>query len=119
MEENLTGENVTVERQPPTGDEKNLAVVAHLLGLTLFLGPLIMWLVHREKGGFVEEQTREALNFGITSTIALAISSLFCCIAYYIAFGVWIGVIVFCIVAALKVSKGEPYRYPLCLRLIS
>jgi len=32
---------------------------------------------------------------------------------------IWLLNVVFCIIAAISSSKGETYRYPLCLRLIN
>ncbi len=105
--------------QPPTNDEKNLAMLANLLGITFFAGPLVMWLIFREKGGFVEQHAKEVLNFGITWTIPLIISSITCCFNFFLSWIVVLIVAVFCIIGAIKASKGEFYKYPMCLRLVN
>lgn len=86
-----------------------------------FLVPLIVWLVFRSRGAYLEDQSKEALNFQITLFIGYAIG--------FVTFIIGIGLIivplvylfgfVMAIIAAVAAAKGEPYRYPLTLRLIS
>jgi len=40
------------------------------------------------------------------------------CIGFLLLPAVAIADLVLCIMACIAASKGEPYRYPLCLRLI-
>lgn len=106
----------------PTRDERNLAMLAHLLGIfTGFVGPLILWIVKKDEGGFVAEETREALNFQITIALALVASIMLKVILIGILLVplVFLANFVFCLLAALTAAKGKPYRYPLTLRLIS
>lgn len=109
----------------PTSEEKNMAMLAHasaasaLLGLPV-VGPLVMWLTQKEKGGFVEENAREALNFNISFLIwtILASITVIVLIGFVLLPIVSIAWIVFTILAAIKASEGETYKYPLTLRLI-
>lgn len=97
-----------------------LAVVAHVLGLlTGFIGPLIMYLVHKEKD-FNRDQIVEALNFQLTILIAIIISMLLMLvlIGFVLVFVIPIANFILCIVAAVESSKGIQYRYPFALRLI-
>jgi len=106
----------------PTPDEKNIAVLTHLAGTIFSIFPsLIVWLLKKDNSTYIGEQAREALNFQITVLIAYAISSVLIVILIgFLAMGiVWLGNIVLCILAAVAASKGEHYRYPLTLRLIS
>lgn len=106
----------------PTADEKNIAVLTHLAGTIFSIFPsLIVWLLKKDDSAYIGEQARDALNFQITVLIAYAISSVLIIILIgFLAMGiVWLGNIVLCIVAAVAASKGEHYRYPLTLRLIS
>jgi uncharacterized Tic20 family protein len=76
---------------------------------------------------FVADQAKEALNFGITLTIAcvgllmLTILSLgigaVLTIPLFLLIG--LGALVLVIIAAIKANEGVAYRYPLTLRLIS
>jgi len=112
----------------PSKEEVNWAALAHVLALIgavlpvigNILPPLIIWLTKRDGMPFVEVEARESLNF----QISVSIYALACTLLMFIGIGfvlVYIlGVVWFIlvIVAALKVNKGESYRYPLSLRLI-
>ncbi|QTE28486.1 DUF4870 domain-containing protein [Pengzhenrongella sicca] len=111
---------------PPLSDsdQRLWAVLSHLGTLVLgFLAPLIVWLVFKNRGAFVDDQAKESLNFQITITIASIVLGIVSLITLgigallYIPFG--IAVLVFIIIAAVKSSSGERYRYPLTLRLVS
>lgn len=74
-----------------------------------------------DKGAlFTTTQAKEALNFQITVALALIISSIliFVLIGILLIWVVWLADIIFCVMAAIKASKGENYHYPVCLRLI-
>jgi uncharacterized protein len=113
----------------PTRAECNWAVIAHLAGLASYLGvvpfasvigPLIVWLLKKDTSAFVDEHSKESLNFQITMSIVFVISLLLCLavIGFFIlpVLGIWILVLV--VVAAIKASKGEHFRYPLTIRLV-
>lgn len=106
----------------PTGDDRNLAVVAHLLGILIsFLGPLIIFLIKKDSA-YVNNQAKEALNFQITVVLAQIVAGILVpvfgvgCIALPV---VMVSNLVFCILAAAAASKGESYRYPIAIRLIN
>jgi uncharacterized Tic20 family protein len=102
-------------------DARTMAMLCHLLAIfTSFLGPLIVWLVKKDEYSYVDEQGKEALNFQITVVLASFVAGLltFVCIGVVLLPAIWIVDIVFCIIAAVAVNKGEHYRYPLSLRLI-
>jgi uncharacterized Tic20 family protein len=75
---------------------------------------------------FVADQAKEALNFGITLTLAcfvllmLTIFSLglgaLITIPAFMAIG--IAALVLVIIAAIKANEGVAYRYPATLRLV-
>ena len=48
----------------PTQDEKNLALIMHVLSLVGFslIGPLIVWLVKKDESAFINAQGRENVN---------------------------------------------------------
>jgi uncharacterized protein len=104
-----------------SNDARNMALLCHLLAIfTGFLGPLIIWLLKKETDEYVDEQGKEALNFQITVLIAIIISYLliFIVIGLLLLPIVAIGDVVLCIIAAVKTSKGEHYRYPFCIRFL-
>ena len=103
-------------------DDKNIAVITHLAGMLFSIIPaLLVWLLKRNDNAYVADQAREALNFQITVLIAQAVSGIliFVVIGFLFLGLVWLANIFFCIMAAIAASKGEHYRYPLTLRLIS
>jgi uncharacterized protein len=91
-----------------------------LAGLT-FIGPLVVWLIKREESAFVAEHAKEALNFNITVTIAYVVFGVLSFVIVGIPFLIvtFIAWLVLTIMAAVKASNGEMYRYPLTLRLVT
>ena len=124
-------DNITAPPPAPSGspgaEEKQWALFAHLsslVGLIIpfgnLLGPLVVWLVKKDTLPFVNDQGKEALNFNITILIAAIISGILTLIVIglLLLFMVGIAWLVLTIIAAIKVSNGETYRYPFALRLI-
>jgi uncharacterized protein len=112
-----------IEILVPNSDEKNIATVTHLAGTVFsFIPALIVWILKKDDSAFISDQAKEALNFQITIAIAMFVSSY---ILSWILVGlalipvIWVANIIFCIIAAIATSKGETYRYPVCLRLIN
>ncbi|MCF8070028.1 MAG: DUF4870 domain-containing protein [Desulfobacterales bacterium] len=114
-----------------TDEEKQactFAMLCHLLALTTFIGipfgniigPLIMWLVKKNDFPFVDEQGKESLNFQISMTIYGILSGILCLLLIgFVLLGILVILdIIFIIIASVKVSNGESYRYPMTLRLI-
>lgn len=109
-------------------EARNWAMGAHLAALFGFIipfgniiGPLVVWLVKKDESELVDEQGKEALNFQITITIAYIIAFLLILvvIGLFLLPILFILDLIFIIVAAVKTSGGEHYRYPLTLRLVS
>lgn len=118
------GQPPAPEATAPTKDERNLAMLSHLLGIVLgVIGPLIIWLIKKDESPFVDDQGKEALNFQITVLIAMAgvtvIAIITCGFGALLAPPVMVVDLVFCIIAALKASGGQHYRYPITTRLIT
>ena len=109
-----------------SSQSRNLATLSHLsafitfVGVPSMVGPLVMWLVHRDDP-FVEEQAKDALNFNISFLIygvaaAFSIVLLVGLIALPVVVVTWF---VLVIVAAVKASRGEDYQYPFTIRFVS
>lgn len=104
-----------------SGNDKNMAILAHVGGILFgFLPALIIWLMKKDESPYVATQAKEALNFQIFIAICFFISVIliFILIGVLLIWLVWLADIIFCIIAAVKTSHGENYRYPLSLRLI-
>ncbi len=107
--------------QTPGNDDRNLAMLAHLLGIVSgFVGALIIWLIKKDQSPFVDEQGKEALNFQITVMIGFVGSwiLMFVLIGMLLMPLLLIANLVFCILAAVAVSRGEHYKYPFAIRLL-
>jgi uncharacterized Tic20 family protein len=113
-------------------DSRNLGAVAHLssfvtfVGVPGFLGPLVVWLLHRDRDEFVAEQARDALNFNLSlliyaaaavalSVVTLGLGLLLTVPAAIVGIGAWL---VLSVVAALRAAEGGRYRYPLTIELV-
>lgn len=108
--------------ESPSQDDKNLAMLSHLLGIFFsFLGPLIIWLIKKDQSKFVEQEAREALNFQITVLIGYMIAWVLTMIliGFLLHLAIWCVNIAFCIMAAVATSKGQSYRYPFAFRLVN
>lgn len=109
----------TTEMSP--ADQRMWAMLAHLGGILFyFLAPLIVWLVQKDRGAYVADQSKEALNFQLTMLIGSVIGSILIVvgIGIVIVVAIWIMIIVFSILAALAANKGEAYRYPVTIRMV-
>ncbi|WP_336923625.1 DUF4870 domain-containing protein [Aquipuribacter sp. SD81] len=117
-------------------DETTWSTVGHLswlagslVGLPV-LGPLVLWLVLRERGPFVRHHLTDALNFqlslmvyalglavvgglGTLLTVGLLLPALVVAVLAVAVLGV-----VLTVVAAVAAARGEWYRYPLTLRVV-
>jgi uncharacterized protein len=122
----------------PSQDERTWGMFAHLaalvggllsswlVGLGVFIGPRVVWLVKKDTMPFVNDQGKEALNFNITVAIgvliliAITVFTLGIGLLLTVPLGIALGIfwLVFTIIAAIKANEGEAYRYPFALRLI-
>ena len=80
----------------------------------------MIWLIKKEESSFLNEQAREALNFQITIAIAMFVSAMLSVIliGFLLMPIVGLAALILSIMAAVKVSNGEAYRYPLTIRLV-
>lgn len=108
--------------QPMTPEDQRLwATLTHVGGIfSNVLVPVIGYLLLRDRGRFVREHTRVALNFHITMAIAYFVGALTSVlgIGFLIIAAVGIVSIVFGILAALAANQGQFYRYPLSIEFV-
>ena len=93
--------------------------VTALVGLP-FLGPLIIFLVYKDRSAFVRGHSLESLNFQLTLLIGYIISAVLflVIIGFFTAAIIAIASIVLQILAAVAANRGEEYRYPLTIRFV-
>jgi uncharacterized Tic20 family protein len=115
------GQPVGAEQATLSNDDKNMAMLCHVLAIfTLFLGPLIIWMIKKDESPFVDHHGKEALNFQLTMLIAWVASGflIFACIGFVLLPIIGIVDLVLCILAAIKASSGVEYRYPINIRFV-
>jgi uncharacterized Tic20 family protein len=110
-----------------TGEQKLLAIVAHLAyflgGLGFIIAPLLIFLLKKEDA-FVYEHARQALVAHLVLLAASVVVGLLC--ALLIGFLLipvlailWLVLVVTSILAALRALNGEHYRYPFIQGLVT
>jgi len=107
---------------PPRGNDKIWSMLSHLsalFGVGIIL-PLVVYLAMRKESEYVASNAREALNFHISIFIYLlcCVPLMFILIGIPMAIVIGLVSIVLAIVAAVKASDGQCYRYPLTLRFV-
>ncbi len=107
----------------------------HLLGLfTGFVGPLIVWLLKKDESSYVDQQGKEAINFHLTlifAAFSLVIATIMSALLLVVVVGLitlvltglailatMVYAVVFPIQGAIAANRGEPFRYPLALRIL-
>ena len=107
--------------------ERNWAMFCHLAAFAGFLfpfggivGPLVCWLSKRDESTWINENGKASLNFQLSMLlyIVLAIPLIFIVIGIVIIGFLAVLNIVFIVVASVRASKGEEFRYPLAIPFI-
>jgi len=106
---------------PGSPQERSQAALAHWLGLLGWIGPLIIYMTSNDKGPYVRYHATEALNFHLTMLIGSLISGvlMFVCVGFITIFIVLGMSIVYSIMGAQAANRGEWYRYPVSIRMVS
>jgi uncharacterized Tic20 family protein len=130
----------------PSSEEKSIAMFTHLASFASLVfpfgnifAPLIVWSLKKDKSDFIDQNGKESINFQITYSIvvllALAVTVYFAVtsgiqdnvagivmsvIGFIIPIlGYWFFSIVVVIIAAVKASNGEYFKYPLRIRFLA
>ena len=136
METSAT-EAMNVQTQSPSLSDRQWAAGAHVAALlaamltSLWAGvagaiaALVVWMLVRDKFAFASEHAKEALNFNLSMFIYAAIAVVLVVftlgIGLIVALPMWVVLalawIVCTLLAAFKAYDGQPYRYPITIRL--
>lgn len=109
-----------------TGEQKMLAILAHLAyllgGLGFIVAPLIIFLLKKDDR-FVYEHAKQALIAHLAILILSIITSLLCMIVIGVLLLpvialLWLLLLVTSVIAAVKAINGEYYEYPLIQKLV-
>jgi uncharacterized protein len=119
---------VSARAAAPTESERTWGMLAHLSALAGFIlpplgiivGPLVVYFVRRDESPWVAAHAKEALNFNISVMIAGVVCALLLLvfIGILLLTALFIAWLVMTLIAAIKASEGESYRYPLSIRFI-
>lgn len=116
--------------QPLTPENERLwATLTHisaLVGIVIgvgtigWLGPLIIFLVFKDRSAFVRQHAATTLNFQITMAIASIVAILLwiVLVGILLTAAIYVVTIVFSIIAAIAANKGQAYTYPLSIRFV-
>ena len=136
METSAT-EAMNIQTQSPSLSDRQWAAGAHVAALlaamltSLWAGvagaiaAVVVWMLVRDKSAFATEHAKEAVNFNLSMFIYAAAAVVFSIftlgIGLIVALPLW-GIlalvwIVCTLVAAFKAYDGQPYRYPVTIRL--
>jgi uncharacterized protein len=96
-----------------------LGLFMHFLGH--LLGPLIVWLVKRGDSPEIDAHGKESLNFQLSMLIYDIIAGILCIIVigFPLLIALWIANTILVIIASMKASEGQLYRYPFTIRFLS
>lgn len=118
-------------------DERTWSVFAHLssfLGLVVgfpLLGPLVIYLIFKDRGPFVRRHSAEALNFQISVLIYAVVGGILGVVLSVITLGIGaipfalaivafiVAWVAFVVIAAVRAGNGEEYSYPLTIHMVS
>ncbi len=116
-----------------TGTERTVAIIAHLsaliaavvsVGWLSILGPLVVYLVYKDRSPIARQAAAGAFNFNLAVWLLIILGwvCLFTVVLFPIAIVLWViaGVAaLFChIRGAMRASNGEPYSYPFSIPVL-
>jgi hypothetical protein len=110
-----------------SADSRNWATISHLsafIGLTgipALFGPLVVWLLKKDEDPYVAEAAKDALNFNISFLIygLVAGISIILLVGLILLPAVLVTWFILVIMAAVKTSNGQTYRYPFTMRFVN
>jgi uncharacterized Tic20 family protein len=108
---------------------RSWCIALHLSGLSgIVLGfafahvlvPLIIWLIKRADSPEIDSTGKEVLNFQISFSIYFLIAGALCWILIgFLILPIFLIIWLVCtILAAVRTSNGEAYRYPMTIRFL-
>jgi uncharacterized Tic20 family protein len=107
--------------------ERNWAMLCHLSAFAGFffpfggiIGPLICWLSRKDESAWVNENGKASMNFQLSILMYCVLIIPLCFIFIGIPIIMFLGTlkIVCIIIASIKASKGERFKYPLAIPFI-
>lgn len=84
------------------------------------IAPIVIWQLKKDELPNIDEHGKNAVNWIISQMIYVGVSAILCLVLIGIPMLIALGVvtIIFPIVAAIKASKGEVWKYPLSIAFL-
>ncbi len=108
--------------RPLVSNETTWSMLAHLSIFALgIIGPIIVMLTEGKKSPYTRYHAVEALNMHLTLLIVevVCMVTFFLILPLLLLFCAAIAAYVFGVIASMAATRGETYRYPMILRLVS
>jgi len=128
MEENKEGfKEAREEARVLSETERNWAMLCHLSAFAGFffpfggiIGPLVCWLTRKDESAWIDINGKASMNFQLSILLymVLVIPLLFILVGIPIMMFLVALKIVCIIIASVKGSKGEKFKYPLSIPFI-
>lgn len=109
-----------------TGEEKFLAILAHLSyllgGLGFIIAPLVIFLLKKDTV-FVYQHAKQALTAHLVILVLSFATGLLCSLLVGLLLlpllaVIWLGLVITSIIAAVRAADGQFYEYPLIQSLV-
>ncbi|MBL7140052.1 MAG: DUF4870 domain-containing protein [Planctomycetes bacterium] len=102
-------------------EDRNMAMIAHLLGLVGFLGPLILYLVKKDESSeYVKFHMKQSMWWQIWANVAafglgiISIPLFYICVGiltFLLAIAVAMAAWIYAIIGAVQTSGGKDFEY--------
>ena len=107
----------TTTSNPDTGT----ATIVHLLAIfTSFVGPLIMYLIYKDKpetSAFLRSHIMNCLNFQLIAGLASIVAT-FTIVFSFLTLIIWPIAVILEVIALLAANQNKEYKYPIDVQLI-
>ncbi|SEN79156.1 hypothetical protein SAMN05192533_1211 [Mesobacillus persicus] len=105
----------------PSNEERLLAAAIYAISFfTVFIGPLVIWIVKKNDSSFIDYHGREYFNFLITYAVYGLISGILMVVLVGFLLLPIVGIlgVVFTLIGAVKAYEGDEYRIPFIFRIL-
>lgn len=101
-------------------DSKNMGLLLWILSIFFGFIPALIFFLTKKDDPYVYNQSKEALNWGITALIGYVggMILMIILIGVFVMMAIGIAHLVFCIMGAIATSSGKDFKVPFALRLI-
>lgn len=101
-----------------SNDDRTMGLLVHILGiLTNVVGPAILYVIKKDESPFVRHHAAQSLNFQITILLAHFVAGILTLtgIGAFLTPVIFIGSLVYEILALLKAKDGQGYKIPVAI----